>query len=126
MLRTADLHGVAPNRIYWTENFGTERLHGHLRPPYTDNRNLPPPFQVWDLLMNMFDLARQHFHNPSMNYILRMGTGVEGANRYNFNMRGRLRTSPNEEGFFNRIERMIDSNDALDIRDIHLSLDFLE
>jgi hypothetical protein len=126
MQRIPDLVGVAPNRIFWTENFGTVRLLGNLRPPYTDNRNLEPHLQVWDLLMNMFQSARNRFGRQNVRYVLRLGTGVQGANRYNFNMKGRLSEYPDEENFFNRIERMMDSNDTLDIRDIHLLFDFLE
>lgn len=121
-----DLIGVAPNHVSWTENFGNARIQGNLRPPYTDNRNLEPHLQVWDLLMYLFESSRRRFSNRSVRYILRMGTGVQGANRYNFNMKGQLRNNPDEDAFFNRIEKMMDSNDSLDIRDIHLTLDFLE
>ena len=40
-------------------------------------------------------------------------------------MRRQLHHVPEATGFFDRIERMIDSNDVLDIRDIRLLMDFV-
>lgn len=119
MDRTPDLRGRAPNSIIWTTHHGVDHLTGRLRPPYTDNRDLTPPLQLWDLLMHMFDTARQRYMG-STSYTLRMGVGVTNANRYNLSMRGRLNQNPDPNVFFDRIERMLDSNDSFDIRDIRL------
>ena len=123
MSRVENLVGVAPNQISWTNTHGLEQLNGRLRAPFTDNRNLLPPEQVWDLVLNMFEVARARFRNvQGMPYVLRLGFG---ANRYSYNMRGQLRHIPEATEFFERIERMIDSNDVLDIRDIRLLMDFV-
>ena len=126
MSRVENLVGVAPNQISWTNTHGLEQLNGRLRAPFTDNRNLLPPEQVWDLVLNMFEVARARFRNvQGMRYVLRLGFGISGANRYSYNMRGQLRHIPEATEFFERIERMIDSNDVLDIRDIRLLMDFV-
>ena len=61
---------------------------------------------------------------PNMSHC-RLGFGISGANRYSYNMRGQLSHSPEATEFFDRIERMLDSNDVLDIRDIRLLIDFV-
>ncbi|KAI8910421.1 hypothetical protein EDD86DRAFT_270017 [Gorgonomyces haynaldii] len=125
---TPDLDGAAPNSISWTNLHGVDHLNGQLRPPYTDNRNLmPPPLQMWDLLMHMFDMARRRYWNkPRIGYTLRMGVGVAGANRYNLSMQGRLDQNPDPDAFLGRIEQMLDPNDTLDIRDIRLLMVFVQ
>lgn len=112
MQRIPDLVGVEPIRIFWTENFGTVRLLGNLRPPYTDNWNLEPHLQVWDLLMNMFQSARNRFGRRNVRFVLRLGTGVQGANRYNYNNEGRLKWIE-EENRFNQNFQSYRKNDRL-------------
>ena len=118
---------MPPNRISWVTNVhGVNQLYGQVQYPYTDNRNLPPPFQLKDLVIQMFENARIQFSDhPNMRYILRVGFGVTGTNRYNHNLRGTLNENPNPSYFFDRIENMLDSNDTLDIRDIRLLMDFI-
>ena len=126
MSRVENLVGVAPNAIAWTENHGLVQLTGRLRAPFTDNRNLLPPEQIWDLVLNMFEVAQERFRNAQQRrYVLRLGFGISGANRYSYSMKGRIRDTPEASTFFDRIERMIDSNDTLDIRDIRLLMDFI-
>ena len=126
MSRVENLVGVAPNAIAWTENHGLVQLNGRLRAPFTDNRNLLPPEQMWDLVLNMFEVAQERFRNDHRRrYVLRLGFGISGANRYSYSMKGRIRDTPEASTFFDRIERMIDSNDTLDIRDIRLLMDFI-
>ena len=59
MSRVENLVGVAPNAIAWTENHGLVQLNERLRAPFTDNRNLLPPEQMWDLVLNMFEVAQE-------------------------------------------------------------------
>jgi hypothetical protein len=119
------LIGPAPNEITWVTFRGVDQLSGRLRPPYSDNRGLAPPLQIWDLIMHMFDEARHHFASRNPKYIFRMGFGVAGANRYQLSIRGSLNTNPDPVQFLGRIESLIDSNDSLDVRDIRLVLDFI-
>ncbi|KAI8915837.1 hypothetical protein EDD86DRAFT_5685 [Gorgonomyces haynaldii] len=121
-----DLVGPAPNVISWTTYHGVDHLNGRLRPPYTDNRNLMPPLQIWDLLMYMFETAQHRDENLNIKYTLRMGFGASGANRYNLSMRGRLDQDLDPDAFLGRIEWMLDSNDTLDIRDIRLLIVFVQ
>ncbi len=126
MRPVANLIGVAPNVIALTDTHGLTQLNGRLCAPFTDNRNLLPPEQVWDLVLNMFEVARARFSNDQgIRYILRLGFGITGANRYNYSMRGNLYGIPGASEFFDKIERMLDSNDVLDIRDIRLLIDFV-
>ncbi len=108
MHRIPDLKGHESNSITWTTHLGVHHLRGRLRSPYSDNRDLVPPLQLWDLLMDMFNTARQR-HMGSTSYTLRMGVGVTNAKRYNLNMRGRLEQNPDPISFFERIARMLDS-----------------
>ena len=74
----------------------------------------------------MFEVAQQRFRNDhAMRYVLRLGFGISGANRHSYSMSGTLNHIPEASAFFDRIERMIDSNDMLDIRDIRLLMDFV-
>ncbi|KAI8916428.1 hypothetical protein EDD86DRAFT_268421 [Gorgonomyces haynaldii] len=102
-----DLVDAAPNAISWTAYHGVEHLNGRLQPPYTDNRSLTPPFQIWDLLIHMFETARRRYGNRNIKYILRMGVGAGGANRYNLCMRGRLDKDPDPDAFLGQIERCL-------------------
>ncbi len=120
-----DLEGPAPNNISWTTH-GTDRLRGNLRPPYTDNRNLTPPLQIWDLVMHMFDVARDRYRNHlNKRYILRLGFGAAGANRYNHSIRGTLESNIDPNFFFDKMERMLNSNESFDVRDIQFVMDFI-
>ena len=77
MSRVENLDGVAPNVIAWTENHGLVQLNGRLCAPFTDNRNLLPPEQRWDLVLNMFEVARARFRNvQGMRYVLILGFGL--------------------------------------------------
>jgi hypothetical protein len=121
-----NLEGPAPNNISWTTIHGVDQLRGSLRPPYTDNRNLAPPFQIWDLVLHMFDVALERYvSQPTMRYILRLGFGIAGTNRYNHSIRGTLGGNIDPNSFFNKMERMLNSNDSYDIRHIQFVMDFI-
>jgi hypothetical protein len=74
-----NLGGQAQNNISWTTIYGRDQLRGRLQPPYTDSRALAPPFQIWNLVIHIFDVAREKYYShPNMKYILRLGFGVSG------------------------------------------------
>ena len=74
----------------------------------------------------MFEVARARFKKRSRDAVCSsLRFGISGANRYSYNMRGQLCHFPEATEFFNRIERMLDSNDGLDILDIRFLIDFV-
>jgi hypothetical protein len=129
MSRVENLVGVASNQVSWTNRDGLEHLNGRLRAPFIDNRNLLPSEQVWDLGLNMFEVSQVRLRSRVRGFkgsvCSSLGFGISAANRYSYNMRGQLRHIPNAIEFFDRIERILDSNDVLDIRDIRLLMDFV-
>ena len=96
--------GVGTNQIACTDTHGLEPLNGILCAPFTDNRNLLPPKQVWDLVLKLFEGQERFRSVQAIRYVLRLRFGISGANRYSYNMRGQLRRIPEATGFFERIE----------------------
>ena len=74
----------------------------------------------------MSEVAQERFRNDRrMQYILRLGFGILGGNRYCHRFNNSLNHIPEARVFFDRIEQMINSNDMLDIRVIRLLIDFI-
>ncbi|KAI3656573.1 hypothetical protein MP638_000559 [Amoeboaphelidium occidentale] len=100
---------------------GVPHVEGRLLNPLVNPRILLPDQQV-RVLAERIVQAAIHRYPGNRGGIMRIGVGIHQANRYNLSIRERDLNAFNYQKLLDRVERMVDSNDAVNILDIVLLL----
>jgi hypothetical protein len=100
---------------------GVPHVEGRFIPPFMSSSVVLPDQQVIALAQEVVRVAQQNYPN-NRGGIMRMGTGVQQAHRYNLSITHRdLATFPYQR-LVDNAEKMVDSDDAILVRDVVLLL----
>lgn len=96
-------------------------VEGRLVPPFISSSILLPDQQVIALAREVVRVAQENYPN-NRGGIMRIGTGVQQAHRYNLSIPHRNLDNFPYQKLVDNVEKMVDSNDSVLVRDVVLLL----